>query len=121
MRRFDNWTQRTASFEETPKGFHNPPEMMDFSFGRKKFSVQLSAGSSDTVDVYRDGDSLFVMTSNNRLNYVGLEVFALKGDYAGEKIGEFFEQNPDDNEALRDWQDHSVPFVIRVMTDYVEV
>jgi hypothetical protein len=95
--------------------------VLEYTFGCKTYTVQIAAGSSDDVDVFRDGDSLFVVTSNSRLNYIGLEVFILKGDYAGEKIGDYFEQSPDDNEDLRDWSDRSTSFLARVMANYVEV
>lgn len=121
MRRFDNWTKRTATVEETPKGNYNPPQMLDFTFNRKTYTVQLSAGSGDYVEVYRDGDSLFVLSYNYRLGYVGLQVFALKGEYAGEEIGEVFEQSPDENESLRGWEDLAPFTLIRILADHVEV
>lgn len=121
MRRFNNWNQRTATVEETPKGFYNPPQMMDFTFNRKTYTVQLSAGTSDYVEVYRDGDSLFVLSYNYRLGYVGLQVFALKGDYAGELMGEIFEQSPDENEDLKGWEDMAPFTLIKILANYVEV
>lgn len=119
MNRFDNWKQRVATLEETPEGYHNPPQMMEFTFGRKTYTVQLSAGSSDDVEVYRDGDSLFVLSTNTRLGYCGIQVFALKGDYAGQEIGEHFEQSP--NENLEGWDDMAPFNLIRRLAEYVEV
>ena len=36
---------------------------------------KLSAGSDDDLDVYREGPETYILTTNPRLGYVGLEVF----------------------------------------------
>jgi hypothetical protein len=120
MKRFYG-TIRDASFEETPKGFYNAPQVLEYSFKRKKHVVVLDSGSSDDVDVYRDGESLFVLSKNTRLGYCGLQVFALHGEYTGEEIGNVFEQNPESIEDLAGWEDMAPYNLIRRLNEYIQV
>lgn len=54
--------------------------------------VVISAGSADDVDVFVEGDNLYVLSSNKRFGYVGLEVFARDGS----EVGNIFVQNDED-------------------------
>ena len=46
--------------------------------------IPLSAGYSDTVMVYRNGNSLMILITNRQLDYVGLdEVDCMDGDIIG--------------------------------------
>jgi hypothetical protein len=52
--------------------------------------IPLSAGLSDSVSIYADKESIYVVAENNQLDYIGLEVFNRQ---TGEKEGEFFDQS----------------------------
>lgn len=46
--------------------------------------IPLSAGYSDTIQIYRNGNSLLILITNRQLGYVGLdEVDCLDGDIIG--------------------------------------
>jgi hypothetical protein len=46
--------------------------------------IPLSAGYSDTIQIYRNGNSLLILITNRNLGYVGLdEVDCLDGDIIG--------------------------------------
>jgi hypothetical protein len=47
--------------------------------------MTISGGESDRVDVYREGNEIFVLTQNPNLGYLGLEVFR-----DGEPVGDVF-------------------------------
>ena len=54
-------------------------------FGRH--THKLSAGTDDVLDVYREGKETFVLSTNSRLDYSGLEIFE-----GSEKKGHIFIQ-----------------------------
>jgi len=46
---------------------------------------KLSAGYDDDLDVYQEGSETYILTTNSKLGYIGLEVFA-----GADKTGEIF-------------------------------
>ena len=75
--------------------------------------MTISGGESDRVDVYREGNEIFVLTQNQSLGYLGLEVFKdgeltgdvfFEGDAAAEVIGR---GNP------------SPPTLIKTLSEYI--
>jgi len=63
----------------------NPCLEITFRDRSGQHTHKLSAGSDDDLDVYREGPETYILTTNPRLGYVGLEVF--KGP---DKTGEIF-------------------------------
>ncbi len=46
--------------------------------------IPLSAGHSDTIQIFRNGNSLMILITNNQLGYIGLdEIDLLDGDIIG--------------------------------------
>jgi hypothetical protein len=70
--------------EQREAGLQNPGLIMEYC----RLKIPLSAGYSDTVEIYRNGNSLMILTTNRHLEYVGLEeVDILDGNTIG---GVFF-------------------------------
>jgi len=74
---------------------HNPCLVITFRDKSGSHIHKLSAGYSDDIDVYREGTETFVLSSNSRLDYVGLEIFE-----GPDKTGEIFLQGDQVKEAL---------------------
>lgn len=74
----------------------NPGLEITFRLGRVRYKYKISAGNADYIHIYREGSQIFVLSVNDRLGYVGLEVFAgndsagdifLQGDQVQETLG----------------------------------
>ena len=84
---------RKMSWEETSNSkLHNPGLVMEYgSFQNEvivmehcNLMIPLSAGYSDTIQIYQNGNSLMILITNQQLGYVGLdEVDCLDGDIIG--------------------------------------
>ena len=84
MRRINNYTITKESTEDMIKaGRFNPS--LEITFQDKSGRHKLGAGYGDDLNVYREGDEIFIFYNNEMLGYVGLEV--IHGD---EKLGEIF-------------------------------
>lgn len=72
---------RKMNGEETSNlNSQNPGLIMEYCH----LMIPLTAGYSDTVQIYRNGNSMLILTTNNRLGYIGLdEVDLLDGDIIG--------------------------------------
>ena len=96
MRRINNYSITKESFWDMlhEKRF-NPCIEITFRDRSGKHTHKLSAGYGDELDIYRDGLETFILSTNSRLGYVGLEVF--EGD---EKIGSIFLESHQIKEVL---------------------
>ena len=74
---------------------HNPCLVITFKDKSGSHKHKLSAGYQDDIDVYREGKETFVLSSNPKLGYVGLEVFE-----GAEKQGSIFLQGDQVKETL---------------------
>jgi hypothetical protein len=74
---------------------HNPCLVITFKDKSGQHTHKLSAGYQDDIDVYREGSETFVLSSNPKLGYVGLEVFE-----GPDKTGEIFLQGHQVEETL---------------------
>jgi hypothetical protein len=74
-------TIRKMTWEETREaGLQNAGLILEYC----SLKIPLSAGYSDTVEIYRNGNSLMILTTNRQLGYVGLdEVDCLDGETIG--------------------------------------
>lgn len=79
--------------------------------------IPLSAGYSDTIQIYRNGNSLLVLITNNQIGYVGLdEVDCLDGDI----IGTVFMQEYQLKESVsRNWHLMKPVTLIKRLTAYL--
>jgi hypothetical protein len=73
----------------------NPGLEITFRRGRVQHKHKINAGYADDIHVYREGNKVFVLSGNDGLGYVGLEVFA--GD---ERAGNIFLQGDQVKETL---------------------
>ena len=78
MRKVDNFQIQKESYEDQRKaGRWNPALEITFSDRTGLHTHKLSAGYQDNIHVYRDGEHTYVLTKNEYLGYIALEV--LKG------------------------------------------
>lgn len=79
----------TEAEQSAAKRF-NPARVATF----KRKRCTLSAGTSDTVVCWVKGNSLYALSLNSRLGYVGLQVFDLSTDgKTADETGNYFAQN----------------------------
>lgn len=85
---------RKMSPEETDShNLHNPGLVLEYC----NLMIPLSAGYADTIQIYRNGNSLLILITNKQLGYVGLdEVDCMDGDI----IGTVFLENYQIKEAV---------------------
>jgi len=92
---------------------HNPCLVITFRDKFGKHTHKLSAGYSDDIDVYRDGSETYVLSTNSRLDYVGLELFQ-----GSEKQGSIFLQGDQVKDVLG--RDNMAPFnVIKRLREHI--
>ena len=86
MRRIRNYSISKESTEDMiqAKRFH-PCLEITFRDRSGQHTHKLTAGYDDNLDVYREGAETYILTTNPRLGYIGLEVFE-----AADKTGEIF-------------------------------
>ena len=86
MRKIKNYRINKESTEDMiqAKRF-NPCLEITFRDRSGQHTHKLSAGYDDDLDVYREGSETYILTTNPRLGYIGLEVFE-----GTDKTGEIF-------------------------------
>jgi hypothetical protein len=94
-------------------GRFNPSLEITFRLGRVAYKHKISAGNADYIHVYREGSHIFVLSINNGLGYVGLEVFA-----GGDPAGDIFLQGDQVKETLGR-SDLSPPTMIRRLLEFI--
>jgi hypothetical protein len=114
MKRVKNFNIAKESFEDMCKSRRfNPCLEISFRDWRGQHNHKIGAGYDDEIHVYREHGETFILTQNQRLGYVGLEVF--NGD---ESVGEIFLQGDNVTETLG--RDDLAPFtIIQRLKDYV--
>lgn len=114
MRRIQNYTIGKEPFEDTVKaGRWNPCLQITFKDRSGKHTHELSAGNYDVLDVYREGMETYVLSTNTRLGYVGLEVFE-----GAEKLGNVFLESHQAKDVLG--RGNRAPFnVIKRLRNYL--
>jgi len=96
MRRVHRFSiQKEDLFDMLHAGRYNPCMEITYRDRFGKHTHKLSAGYWDDVDVYREGPITYILSSNPKLGYVGLEVFE-----GPDKTGEMFVQGDQVNEVL---------------------
>jgi hypothetical protein len=96
MRRINNYRIFKETTEEMiAEGRYNRSLMITFVDRSGRHTHRLTSGYSDEIHVYRNGDLTCVLSVNERLGYVGLEVF--NGETA---VGDVFLQGDQVTEIL---------------------
>lgn len=115
MRRIHSYSIEKESFWDMLHAKrHNPCLCIIFQDRSGKHTHKLSAGYGDKLDVYREGTETYVLSSNSRLGYVGLEV--LEGS---KKLGSIFLQGHQVEEVLG--RENRAPFnVIKRLRGYIQ-
>ncbi|WP_320043765.1 hypothetical protein [uncultured Desulfobacter sp.] len=86
MRKIRNYSISKESTEEMIQANRfNPSLEITFRDRSGQHKHKLSAGYGDDLDVYREGSETYILTTNPRLGYISLEVFA-----GADKTGEIF-------------------------------
>lgn len=72
---------RKMTFDETQQhNLHNPGLILEYI----NLIIPLSAGYSDTIQIYLESNNLLILITNDRMGYVGLdEIECLDGDIIG--------------------------------------
>ena len=92
---------------------HNPCLVITFKDKSGKHTHKLSAGYRDILDIYREGIETYVLSTNSRLDYVGLEIFE-----GSEKQGSIFLQGDQVKEVLE--KENLAPFnVIKRLREHI--
>jgi len=74
---------------------------------------KLSAGYGDDVEVYCEGDEIFILYNNEMLGYVGLEVI-----HGNEKLGEIFMEEDELKDVLGN--KNLAPFnILKYLREYI--
>ena len=86
MRKIKNYRINKESIEDMSQANRfNPCLQITFRDRSGQHTHKLSAGYDDDLDVYREGPETYILTTNSRLGYIGLEVFE-----GADKTGEIF-------------------------------
>ena len=91
-------------------------------YGRSTFlqykgkETELSCGLDDDLDIYFEGDMIYVLSRNASMGYLGLEQFSRNGL---DDFGQFFCQNADELELERDPFDYAPFTIIKVLAEYI--
>jgi len=95
---------------------------------RPRIMLGVGAGSSDNVEVYREGSAFYVLVTNFRLGYVGLEVYDLRWFHKTEpgSNGLVYSESivffQDPSEALaplrKPWYDYSSTSLVRMLRQW---
>lgn len=76
MRRIHNFRINKESIEDMlHAGRFNPSLEITFRDMSGQHTHKISAGYGDDLDIYREGTETYVLSSNSKLGYIGLEIF----------------------------------------------
>ena len=114
MRKIYNYRTKQESFWEMlhAKRF-NPCLEITFRDKSGKHTHKLSAGAFDILDVYREGNETYILSTHHKLGYVGLEAFD-----GPDKIGSIFLEAHQVKEILG--RDDLAPFnAIKLLREHI--
>jgi predicted regulator of Ras-like GTPase activity (Roadblock/LC7/MglB family) len=115
MRRFKNYElQNEDILTQMAAGRYNPAIELKYSLNKRQYTVMLSAGQSDRITIYREGNTLYVLSTNYNLGYIGLEIFE-----KGEIAGELFIDNPEEQLLIKNWESKSEVYLIKLLNEYI--
>ena len=86
MHRIQNYSISKESTQDMIRAKRfNPCLEITFRDRSGRHTHKLSAGYDDDLDVYREGSETYILNTNPRLGYIGLEIFE-----GADKTGEIF-------------------------------
>ena len=114
MRKINNYSINQESLEDMlESGRFNPSLELTFQDKSGQHIHKLSAGYGDDLNVYREGDEIFILYTNDMLGYVGLEIFE-----GAEKQGGIFLEEYELKDVLG--RRNLAPFnVIKKLREYI--
>jgi hypothetical protein len=114
MRRIHRFSiSKEDLFNMLHAGRYNPCLQITYRDRFGKHTHKLTAGYWDDIDVYREGTETYILSSNSKLGYVGLEIFE-----GAEKQGEIFLQEEQIKDVLG--RDDLAPFnAIKRLREYI--
>jgi len=114
MRRINKFTINKESTEDMIKaGRFNSSREITFRDKTGKHTHKLFVGCSDVLDVYREGLETYILSTNSRFGYIGLEIFE-----GAEKAGDIFLENHQIKEVLG--REDLAPFnAIKQLRDHI--
>jgi len=98
--------------------------VLKFTNNRRWFSITLASGSADHIEVRRVDDQVYILSLNQYIPYVGLEVFDIStckeiGDEA-QSLGECFFQEGQCEDALGpDWEELGDEELMGLLEEYI--
>jgi hypothetical protein len=99
--------------ETSSHNLQNPGLILEYC----NLMIPLSAGYSDMIQIYRNGNSLLILITNRQLGYVGLdEVDCLDGDIIGTV---FLEEYQIKESVSKNWLQMKPETLIKRMTPYL--
>jgi len=101
-------TIRTMTWQEAEQyGYLNRGKMLDYNC----ISYRLSSGTSDDIHVFRSGVTLYVLTINYKMDYIGLDAYMGKEQEALDSI--FLQGEWSIKECIgNDWRDLSLTSLV---------
>ena len=114
MKRAKSFTIRKESFEDMQKERRfNPCLEITFNDPSGCHTHKISAGYQDDIHVYQENGHFYVLCKNDRLRYVGLEVFS-----GSQRTGELFLESHEVDQILKHCD--FAPFtLIKRLKDYI--
>jgi hypothetical protein len=98
MKTLKNWKIEKLSWDDDrAQGYYNPPYILTYN----GMEVVIGAGSSDTLNLFEDGQYIVLLTINTRHDYAGVNVY----NAHLEEIGDCFFQSDYDFMAMMDIDD----------------
>ncbi len=116
MRKIKNYVIRKESVTDMlDAGRFNPSLEIQYKDRYGKYTKKLSSGYSDDISVYRQEDDTYVLSTNFRLGYVGLEVFNKDSEES------IFLEEYQANEVFGrdDWNEMMPQEIIRTLIEYL--
>jgi len=119
MKRVSHYIEDESYESQSTAGRYHPGRVTTWTVRGKKITVPIGAGRGDDVEMFRDGDWVYVVVVRYSLGYAGLEVFEYQ---TGEPRGEIFLQVDYEVEEIlgRNWEQKSLRWIAKVLSNYVE-
>jgi hypothetical protein len=109
------YTIEQGKIEDYPQHYNSPLELK-----YNGMKTALSAGLSDEIYVYRDGDNFVILTVNNRLGYAGLEYIEAYNGQLSVSGSIFLDNTPaEENMLKKDLLDYSESYIANFLMQWI--
>jgi hypothetical protein len=105
----------TETWDEAKKHHHYNPGLVLVYKGHR---YPIDSGQRDRIDVFEEEGLLYILSSNRRVGYVGLQVLDPKD---GKEVAQIFLQNSQDLEEIlgEDWNDLGPEEILKLLLPYI--